>query len=191
MTTRPTLTIVVEDQLDAAILRSILNQTHSEGMRYYSAAGRLSPVTVGRNLLVHEKNPVLVVVDSDTLDPRQSADIASMAGALLGAVAPETRFAVFAFVPEFEVIFFEAPSALETLIGAPVSQETVREGLFTPRRTLEKLLADGKAKLPYQTLPIRLDRTSVSQLREGPQLKSLVRTVERMLHEEPVHSPHN
>lgn len=187
MNARPALTIVVEGQSDAAILRSILDHTFSAGMRYYSAAGRVSPVTVGRNLLVHENNPVLVVVDSDTLDQRQSADIASMAGALLGAVAPETRFAVFAFVPEFEAIFFEAPAAVETLVGAPVSQETVREGLLTPRRTLEKLLAGGKSKLHYQILPSRLDTTSVSRLREGRQMKSLVETVERMLHEEPVH----
>src|SRR5207247_1052519 len=135
MTTPTILRVVVEGRVDAVLLRSILCQESKTTVRFYSAEGGLSLLTVGRNLLVHEGGPVLVVMDSDTLNPEQSRASQALARYALGSVAPGEVFDVFVFHPEIEVVFFEAPQVLERLLGRPIPPEVVREGLLVPKQT--------------------------------------------------------
>ncbi len=58
---------------------------------------------------------------------------------------------VFAFVPEIEVIFFEALPALERLLGEPVPPAAVDEGLLIPHKTLAALLG-RKGRLDKVTM---------------------------------------
>src|SRR5438445_6796369 len=117
MTTEHGLKIIVEGITDAKIIRAILGEALSKKVRIFAGKGRASLATVGRNVLFHEGGPVLLVMDSDTLDPQLTAELQSMnrvamSGAITSGVqlpvptaAESPQFRVFTFVPEIEAVF--------------------------------------------------------------------------------------
>lgn len=62
------LIIVTEGKTDVLIIRALLNKELTAGMRFFAGQGRESLVTLGRNLLVHEGGPVLLVMDFSTAE---------------------------------------------------------------------------------------------------------------------------
>jgi hypothetical protein len=121
MTAERSLKIIVGGATDAQIIRAILGEALSKKVRIFAAQGLASLATVGRNVLFHEGGPVLLVMDSHTLDPQLTAELKSMtrvamSGAITSGVqlsvpsaAESPPLRVFTFVPEIEAVFFEAP----------------------------------------------------------------------------------
>jgi hypothetical protein len=141
------LLIVVEGKTDAMAIRAILGADLARRARVFAAQGRTSLVTVARNLFFHEGGPVLIVMDADTTTAPMVEEQKALTRAAVESLIPgimncgDRGVEVFAFVPEIEVIFFEAPPALELLLGEPVPPAAVEEGLLIPHKTLAALLA--------------------------------------------------
>jgi hypothetical protein len=156
MTTQSTLKIIVEGPTDAEIVRAILGEDLAKKARFFASQGHTSLATLARNVLIHEGGPVLLVMDSETLDPqliteRESIARVALSGALTsGAQIPTTTiplplpFQVFAFVPTIKAVFFEAPQALARILGKAPPPEKVKEGRLVPEQTLSDLLANAK-----------------------------------------------
>lgn len=140
------LLIVVEGMTDATAIRAILGADLARRARVFAAQGRTSLVTVARNLFFHEGGPVLIVMDADTTTAHMVEEQKSLTRAAVESLIPGSMngrdhgVEVFAFVPEIEVIFFEAPPALERLLGEPVPPAALEEGLLIPHKTLAALL---------------------------------------------------
>ena len=83
------LTIVVEGRLDAILLRRLFSKYEAIPLRFYAAQGRESLATLGRNILVHEVRPVLIVMDADTLDLRRAVEHCRMVEVLLRRLRPK------------------------------------------------------------------------------------------------------
>lgn len=91
MTTEQGLKVIVEGLTDAKILRAILGEALSKKVQIFAGQGRASLATVGRNILFHEGGPVLLVRDSETLDPNlnwASTDLWERRGVIPGATRP-------------------------------------------------------------------------------------------------------
>jgi len=195
MTAQPGLTIIVEGVTDAQLIRAILGDDIAKKVRFYAGQGRASLATVGRNVLIHEGGPVLLVMDSDTLNPQltaelQALNLAALTGPLTAGVQrpamaePGTsQFQVFTFVPQIEAVFFEAPDVLDRLIGKKPPQEKVKEGHFIPKQVLAELLANGMAPRDYKMVLEHLGPTAQQALATGPQASNLKATVESLLAE--------
>ncbi len=189
MTPEARLKIIVEGNTDAQIIRAILGEVLAKKVKIFAGQGRASLASVGRNILVHEGGPVLLVMDSDTLDLRLAAELESMtkvamSGALTsGAQYPvptsagTPEFRVFTFIPEIEAAFFEAPEALHRMLGKSSSEEKVRDGCRLPKHTLSELLSDGDGGRKYVTFFSNIDPGIAS----GAQAKELKKMVELML----------
>jgi len=54
--------------VDIHLIRKLLFQEPVDAMKFYASMGKVSAVTIARNMLVHEGGPVLLAIDSDTLD---------------------------------------------------------------------------------------------------------------------------
>ena len=187
MTERAALSIVVEARTDADIVRAILGKELSRRVRIYAAQGRVALATVARNVSIHEGGPVLLVMDSETRDPQLSAQLsatntAAMSGGFtLAGVGTnssdglEALGKVFAFVPEIEVVFFEAPLAMQQVLGKKVSAEKIKQGLLAPRSTAKELLAETHTA---QNLNDALKAVDPKVLLTSKQAKSLKDTVE-------------
>ncbi len=66
MTTQPTLTLVVEGPSDAEFVRAVLGKELTKQTRFFIGRGKMSLASLGRNILVDQGGPVLVVMDADT-----------------------------------------------------------------------------------------------------------------------------
>lgn len=193
MNAEPCLKVVVKGPSNAQILRAIAGKELASRFRVFAGQGRTSLATLGRNLLVHEGGPVLLVMDSDTLNPQLTAELKSITLlALRGVVSsgvqtPEgapllpRQFQVFTFVPEIEAVFFESPDALDRLLGKKPPPEKVREGRLAPKETLRELLRSGNGRRDYPELLAELDQQTRDALLLGKQAKALREVLESML----------
>ena len=84
------------------------------------------------------------------------------------------------FVPEIEVVFFEAPGALERVAGKRVNKALMEEGLLAPAATLAKLTGDSKV-LAIDILTRKLDEQAIDMLRNGKQAIAFRENVEGLL----------
>ncbi len=180
MITVPALGIVVEGKMNARLLRRLLAPQPVTEARFFAIDGRISLATVGRNILVQEGGPVLIVEDSLSLDVNHSEESRAITAAALRQFASDEDFAVFAFIPEIEIMFFETPDTLRRVFG-PLVDDCMREGLLAPKRTLNDLLARDGRDLYVMHVLANLDDDSVRTLRTGTQVKSLIATIERLL----------
>ncbi len=94
-------------------------------------------------------------MDADTLSPQLRQERRSLAVLALGGFAAPGLFEVFAFVPEIEVVFFEAPRVLDRIIGDSVSREMLEEGRQAPKKTLDRVSGNG---LPQDSIVPLLPR---------------------------------
>jgi hypothetical protein len=140
------LLVVVEGKTDATAIRAILGADLARRARVFAAQGRTSLVTIARNPFFHEGGPVLIAMDADTTTAHRVEEQKALTRAAVESLIPgsmngvDRGVEVFAFVPEIEVIFFEAPAALERLLGEPLPPAAVEERLLIPHKTLEALL---------------------------------------------------
>jgi hypothetical protein len=175
-----TLSIVVEGQSDEVVLRRLSEQLSNCELRFYVSGGRVALATIGRNLLVHQGGSLLIVMDSDTLNPSKAEEERGMARFLLQRFSEPDNCDAFAFVPEMEVLFFEAPAVLIGRLGAKVVTEAVIErGHYLPKDTLGKVLSpSGLGKEEFFK---SLTSAEMEALRQGPQARKLIATMERLV----------
>lgn len=90
-------------------------------------------------------------------------------------------FQVFTFVPEIEIVFFEAPDALQRALGVTLPPPALEEGRLKPKSVLHRLLAE--ARIPnLEALIRKLDEEAIEALSRGKQavaLKEAVRAFRR------------
>jgi hypothetical protein len=174
------LTIVVEGRSDAILLRRLLSEQKAIPLRFYAAQGRMSLASLGRNILVHEGAPVLVVMDGDTLNPRNADEACRLVEVLLRRFSAEDQSAAFAFVPESEVVFFEEPSVLVRRFGPEVvSQSMIERGRLQPRAVLGGILKG--AGLTREAYFKELSGEEIDGLRRGEQASRLIDVVEGLM----------
>lgn len=201
MTIRASLSLVVGGLDDANLIRAIVGKDIAPRLRFFAAQGRASLVTIGRNVLIHEGGPVLLVMDSDTRNRHLVEEMRSMAGLAMsgataggfgggfsgvgsGTLASPPLFEVYVFVPDIDVMFFESPDVLRRLLGTVVTEERLREGMLTPKETLSLLLRESGKYASHSALVIAASEPEVAEaLASGQQASALVGTIKPMTNE--------
>lgn len=174
------LKIVAEGLSDIHLLRKILAHEPNGGTRFFGGQGKMSLVSLARNVIVSEGGPVLLVMDADTRNPNlirenQSMVVSALAGpASQGTFLPTPGvFKVFVFVPEIEIVLFEAPKALEAALGKEIDEEDMEAGKNAPKETLAKLMGESKV-LAVNSISRKLNEEAIDILREGEQAKAFL-----------------
>jgi hypothetical protein len=170
------LIIVAEGKTDVLIIRALMHAERKTTMRFFAAQGRESLVTLGRNLLVHEGGPVLLVMDVARGELSFQDELPSQMMRALSTVGSPGSFQVFAFMPEIEIAFFEAPDALQRTLGTTLPTATLEEGRVRPKTVLQRLLAE--ASFPTtEALIRRMDEQALESLSCGKQAMALRETI--------------
>jgi hypothetical protein len=125
------------------------------------------PMARKQLLITHE--PVVLVVDSDTTDDRRTKVQRRELEEYLAWGAADTPFKVLQFVPELEVVFFDSPSVLRSLVGKSVDKHAEAAGKLAPRKVLAMLVPD-RDRL---ALIDKLRPTDVKELRKHPVIVDL------------------
>jgi len=176
------LRIIAESPSDIHFIRKLLYRELVSEMKFYASQGKVSAVTVARNILVHEGGPVLLAIDSDTLDIERQREYEATALAAVEVayardyIMMQPIFKVFTFRPCIEVVFFEAPNALELLLGKAVDERTIEEGKARPKQLLQKLYGIKESSW-LETLIRKIDEPMQDLLRTGEQATQLRETV--------------
>jgi hypothetical protein len=191
MTDQSRLNIIVESQTDADIIRAMYGQAFQKRVKFYAGQGKASLATLARNLIVHEGSPTLLVMDSDTTDSRRVAEQkATVEFALRAAINPGSPnppqstslpVRVFAFVPEIEIVFFEAPRALERILGIPIPPERMREGLLAPKAAIADVLLEVDSGIGERDIVAKIDHEAASLLGAGKQALALSDAIQSLL----------
>jgi hypothetical protein len=132
--------IVTEGPLDKKLLQRLLPTELLQEVGIVEA-GSLSAVTaMARSLAVRHKVPILVVVDSDSVEPRAIAYRRTDINELIAGIAVKPVEVLLA-VPQMEVVFFQDRNLLTQWFGDRLTPEILIRAEFQPRQMLEGLLA--------------------------------------------------
>ncbi|MGP0070132.1 MAG: hypothetical protein ACLQGP_41860 [Isosphaeraceae bacterium] len=102
-----------------------------------------------------------------------------MVEAALGSVSPDDRFNVFAFVPELEVVFFEAPNVLIRKFGTEIANScAIDRGCSRPKPRLQEILHRSGASRP--SFFEGLTSEDLDELRQGEQASKFISAVESL-----------
>jgi hypothetical protein len=172
-------TLVIEDRSNARLLRGLLGKEAGTAIRFFAASGRFSLATLARNILVHEGGPVIIVMDADTLDTSLAEGSCDLVETALRNVSPDDRFAVFAFVPELEVVFFEAPDVLLRKFGPEIVNSSIMaRGRLQPKAALQEILQ--RAGTTQSSYLEGLTSEDFDELRQGEQASKFIAAVESL-----------
>lgn len=169
--------MVVTEPLHAVLLNRLLKRALSMEAEFYIGEGQISLVTLARNILVHDGGPVFVAEDARTVDVEMAEQAAGMARMAMGYVANEEAFDAFAFMPQLEVVFFEAPSVLRRYLSG-IHDLEMELGLYNSAPTLKRLLA--RAGRTPESFCRELDDCDLDALLAGPQLSAFVTAAEEL-----------
>src|SRR5262249_15239207 len=125
-------------------------------------------------LLVMHKQPIAIMLDTDSLDPRVIYEKYQTTEYLLRVVASGTPFKVLLCTPVFEAVFFYEPERL-----ARVFPEFDFEGqrmlyMTQPREALKVLFSHGGGPKTLAELLNALTEEDLQQLRPKPPIAELI-----------------
>ncbi|NJM07303.1 hypothetical protein HC891_15595 [Candidatus Gracilibacteria bacterium] len=166
--------IIVEGSFDAEVLQRMLAPDTLLVSHIIVGGGKSSGASLARSLLSQRAEPVILVMDADTVHPETLLEQQKVYTDLLGAVAINTPYEVLLAIPELEVIFFQDIRLLEEVLAIHVSQETIVNGAYQPRQTLNKLLYASPKRLNDRSDFLRsLDETTCKKLAQHALFQSI------------------
>jgi hypothetical protein len=169
-------TLVVEGNNDAMLLKRVIKDKLGFEPRCFSAQGRMSISTLLRNVIVHEGGPLLAVIDADTADAMASQERISLIRAAVQPVVSGDQVAVFAFLPELEVVFVEAPAVLQRYVGAPPPGEVWNDfGNSAPKRFLQRIIGANESHFIAALTPDDIETISM-----GTQMSNFIEAAKKL-----------
>jgi hypothetical protein len=177
---KETLSIVVEGTTDAMILRKTLPSDTLSSTKFYSASGGISLASVGRNILVHEGGPVMLIRGADTFDAEKARKENALILATLRQISFSGNFDVFSFLPSIEIVFFEEPKIIENILGQKIPENLLFDAEIAPKKVLD-FLRNSTVKLSLPELIKKISDTEAKSLRKGKQLKELVCRIRKLM----------
>jgi hypothetical protein len=139
--------VVVESVDDAAILQATLSPQTLAYAALIVGGGTSAGVSLARSLISDRGEPLLFVMDADTVSLEAIVAQEQAFRDLIGAVAIDTPYDVILAVPQLEVIFFYNVDLLAALLHTTIGQETMLNGMYEPRKTLDDLLTQNSANV--------------------------------------------
>lgn len=134
------ITIFVEGPTDELLLSRLLDDLGGL-LRIVVTGGRDAARPLARKQLLVAKEPVALVIDSDTTDPMRIAQQQRDLEDYLRFGAQGVPFAVIQFVPEAEGILFQNPAVLRNALGREPDESALVAGKFAPRAMVKQLMA--------------------------------------------------
>lgn len=173
------LIVAAEERSDVIILRRLMERALGLEPTFYSTRGQMSIAELARGIFWEVGGPVVIAKDAHTGNPALLEEIWSITRAGVGIMAPQTSFEVHLFIPEMEVIFFEAPCVLRRHLGRAIEGMELELGMLAPRRQMDRLLAE--AGTDREAFYRALDDADLDCLLAGTQMQALIAGAQALL----------
>lgn len=170
--------IVVEGLQDANILRTILPPQTLRSSHILVGGGKSSGISLARSLISDRGEPLLLVVDSDTVHHEAILEQEHELRELLGAVAIHTPYDVVLAIPQLEGIFFHDLDILADTLQLPIDHEIAVNGAYEPRNVLNTLFKQSPCHIQDQGQFLQLlDDASRQRIAQHPIIQKIVQFV--------------
>lgn len=170
--------IVTQTQFHTDLLARLLETLDLPEHAVVRGGRPTSALSRGSGLVAKQGAPVIVVLDSDTVEPHAIAEKREIPEYLLrsggyprGARPAELLMAV----PQVEAVLFGDAEALECVLGRPLTEREKIEGEFRPRAVVDRLL--GEMGLDHDALLARITPRASACFAAHPLIQSLARFV--------------
>jgi hypothetical protein len=164
------LYVVAEGPSDCRLIERLLEAADVEDRRVLSRGGRSAAISLATSLRVMTSDPVVLVLDADTMDDARIREQERIVSDLLERGGPGAEFKVVFVKPEIEAVYFSAPEWLEQVLGRELSEADLARAEGQPRRVLDQF----RNGLAEDALPDRLDDEAVSKLSRHPAMADLI-----------------
>lgn len=184
--------VVVQDELDVALLRRLLPSARSADVMIMPGGTlgfRSSVYTMATSIRCDDPFAAIAVMDARTVDEASIADQeVSLDEMLRLGCSSAARLELFLVVPEMEVVLFHDRALLERLLGVEMTAEEAVEARFIPRKVLARLIERSPRISAVTELVGALDDWAARRIAEHPLIRQLEALVAEV-RESPVVEP--
>lgn len=169
-----TFYIVTEGSADATLLKKVLSTVELPPIHITSAGVRSSALSFARSILARRQSPVVVVLDSDSLDPDRTKEQERMYGDLLRTASHKVPFRVFLADPSLERVLFDDSATLSEVLGVLITDRKVQEAQFRPQEVLDELLEQSGRYGTRANLFANIDERTARCFAKLPFFRSMI-----------------
>ncbi len=170
--------VMTETPFAARLLERLLDTVPLPEYGVLHGGRKTGAVLRGSTVLNGWNEPVIVVVDADSVEPENIWEQESNYKILLPAGNfPGAPAEVLMAVPQVEAVLFGDPEALECILGRPLTERQKIEGEFRPRAVLDRLLAD--VGMDRDALLEKISPRAAARFAAHPLVQSVAAFVER------------
>jgi len=166
--------IVLDGETDLTIVKALLPDEIQSTLEFIVVGERSNVSSIACTVLVKHKEPVVVLTDAESLEPRVIRDQYSTLDYLLRSAAGGTPCKLILCIPTIEAIFFSPPNFLERIF--PKWHQLFNLMYFTklPNYALVTLLEDGSGPTTIPKLLAALTEDEIEHLRTKGPLRDLL-----------------
>ncbi len=178
--------VLVEGPSNAAFLRRILPEEALQSAELVVAGGASAIPSLARSLLVRRRCPIVVLIDSDSVNPEAIEETQQSTEDLIRLADASIPVKVVTAVPEIEAWFFAAPELIERIVGQKVSEDWLYFGTRDPRGVLARLAKQNNRSWDINEAIDALDNQDIERIRAIPEVAELnefLQTIQKENHQ--------
>jgi hypothetical protein len=168
------VTIALEGKSDLAIVKALLPSAQLDACRFLVTDGGSTLVSVARTFLIKHHQPIVIMLDTDTMDPASIAETVTTTRHLMGTVAGQTAFDLIYCTPHVEMIFFEGDLDLKRYFPDLESVFILPFARTQPKGQLQVLFERGGGPADLNALLAQLSKDDIRILRSKYPIRHLM-----------------
>ena len=165
--------IVVEGNRDKALVEKLLPDDLLRSSVLVPGGGYSGALSLAHSLAVVRRQPIALVVDSDSVNPEAIRDRRSRALEMLTFNAGSVRCKVILAVPELEVVLRDDPCLLERVAGSSIPEVVRVRAEAQPKAALETWLRDSGGRTIQDVLDA-IGPDDVQIMRQAEPIRELI-----------------
>jgi hypothetical protein len=171
--------IVAEGSTDTAWLKwALAPETKRYRISFLEGGGKSAAMSLARSILAVRRDPVILVLDADTADPKEVRELEQVVREAIGLVAPESIWRVFLAVPVLEAWLLADPDFLRGVLKAdPTDDGSVRQD---PKEVITALFQKARLKYTPKAIEKLSKGSKLLPLRETEPIQAIRRALEEL-----------
>ena len=169
--------IVIAGAPAALLLKRVLSDpgVHVEDTWEFSSA----MMRAGR-IAGHDEHPVILVMDTDSLEKRPIEEYRLEIGGYLRRRSGGTPSRLVLAIPQVETVLFHDRAGLERALGRRLSYDEAFEARFRPRAVFERLVGEEDTEAKALAVIDRLDDAALRCMATHPLIREIREFVDEM-----------
>lgn len=175
-----TIRILTQRDAHGQILRCLLRDEELEKAAIVEVDPRSTFVSVARTLLVKHREPVVVMLDTNTTEPTAVLELVQTYESLVGAAAAGVPYKILRSIPDLESILFEDTDGklLRTLFPSMPPAVVTALAWQKSKKALEYMFKEGGGPSNLGELLAKLTEEDKASLRRTHPIDQLITFIE-------------